>query len=139
MTKTQDIRDAVEDELSYDPLVDMSDITVKNINGEVALNGTVSSFPQYLEAAAAARRVAGVKNVHNHLEVTLPPEDYRDDVTLTTMANNALTQNIAALSGWQRWKSIHNGSWDSLKVLADDALANPEELPRWNHFLRQRT
>jgi hypothetical protein len=30
MTKTQDIRDAVEDELSYDPLVDMSDITVKN-------------------------------------------------------------------------------------------------------------
>ena len=57
MTKTQDIRDAVELELSYDPLVDMSDITVKNINGEVALNGTVPSFPQYLEAAAAARRV----------------------------------------------------------------------------------
>ena len=77
MTKTQDIRDAVEDELSYDPLVDMSDITVKNINGDVALNGTVSSFPQYLEAAAAARRVAGVKSVHNHLEVALPPEDYR--------------------------------------------------------------
>jgi hypothetical protein len=41
MTKTQDIRDAVELELSYDPLVDISDITVKNINGEVALNGTV--------------------------------------------------------------------------------------------------
>jgi osmotically-inducible protein OsmY len=37
MTKTQDIRDAVELELSYDPLVDVSDITVKNINGEVAL------------------------------------------------------------------------------------------------------
>ena len=37
MTKTQDIRDAVELELSYDPLVDMSDITVKNLNGEVAL------------------------------------------------------------------------------------------------------
>jgi osmotically-inducible protein OsmY len=56
MTKTQDIRDAVELELSYDPLVDISGITVKNINGEVALNGTVPSFPQYLEAAAAARR-----------------------------------------------------------------------------------
>jgi osmotically-inducible protein OsmY len=46
MTKTQDIRDAVELELSYDPLVNVSDITVKNINGEVALNGTVPSFPQ---------------------------------------------------------------------------------------------
>jgi len=90
MTKTQDIRDAVELELSYDPLVDISGITVKNINGEVALNGTVPSFPQYREAAAAARRVAGVKNVHNHLEVVLPSGDYRDDATLTTAANNAL-------------------------------------------------
>src|SRR5580698_3487584 len=99
MTKTQDIRDAVELELSYDPLVDMSDITVKNVNGEVALNGTVPSFPQYLEAAAAARRVSGVKNVHNHLEVVLPTRDYRDDATLTTMANNALTLNIAVPDG----------------------------------------
>ena len=99
MTKTQDIRDAVELELSYDPLVDVSDITVKNINGEVALNGTVPSFPQYLEATAAPRRVAGVKNVHNHLEVALPPGDYRDDATLTTMANNALTLNIAVPDG----------------------------------------
>src|SRR6266516_6300250 len=99
MTKTQDIRDAVELELSYDPLVDMSGITVKNINGEVALNGTVPSFPQYLGAAAAARRVASVKNVHNHLEVVLPPGDYRDDATLTTMANNALTLSIAVPVG----------------------------------------
>ena len=99
MTKTQDIRDAVEDELSYDPLVDMSDITVKNINGDVALNGTVPSFPQYLEASAAARRVAGVKNVHNHLEVVLPPGDYRDDATLTTTAKNALTLNVAVPDG----------------------------------------
>jgi osmotically-inducible protein OsmY len=99
MTKTQDIRDAVELELSYDPLVDISDITVKNLNGEVALNGTVPSFPQYLEAAAAARRVSGVKNVHNHLEVVLPTGDYRDDPTLTTMANNALTLNITVPDG----------------------------------------
>jgi osmotically-inducible protein OsmY len=99
MTKTQDIRDAVELELSYDPLIDISDITVKNLNGEVALNGTVPSFPQYLEAAAAARRVSGVKNVHNHLEVVLPTGDYRDDPTLTTMANNALTLNITVPDG----------------------------------------
>jgi osmotically-inducible protein OsmY len=56
MSQTKDIRDAVERELSYDPLVDDSAISVKNINGDVALNGTVPSYPQYLEAAAAARR-----------------------------------------------------------------------------------
>jgi osmotically-inducible protein OsmY len=99
MTKTQDIRDAVELELSYDPLVDMSDITVKNLNGDVALNGTVPSFPQYLEAAEAARRVSGVTNVHNHLEVVLPTGDYRDDPTLTTSANNALTLNVTVPDG----------------------------------------
>src|ERR1700739_4315282 len=94
MTKTQEIRDAVERELSYDPLVDMSDITVKNLNGEVALNGTVPSYPQYLEAAAAAQRVEGVKRVHNHLMVQLSDSDYRDDAALTTAANNALNWDV---------------------------------------------
>jgi len=61
--------------------------------------GTVPSYPQYLEAAAAARRVAGVKKLQNHLEVVLSAEDYRDDATLTTVANNALTLNIAVPDG----------------------------------------
>src|SRR5580692_851593 len=99
MSQTKDIRDAVESELSYDPLVDDADITVKNINGDVALNGTVPSYPQYLEAAAAARRVAGVKNLQNHLEVVLPSGDNRDDAVLTTAANNALTLSVAVPDG----------------------------------------
>ena len=99
MGKTKDIREAVENELAFDPLVDSADITVKNMNGEVALNGTVPDYPQYLEAAAAARRVAGVTNVHNHLEVALPPGDYRDDATLTTAANNALALNVTVPAG----------------------------------------
>jgi len=89
----------VERELSYDPLVDNADISVKNINGDVALNGTVPTYPQYLEAAAAARRVAGVKKLQNHLEVVLPTEDYRDDVMLTTAANNALALNVTVPDG----------------------------------------
>jgi len=99
MSQTKDIRESVERELSYDPLVDDSDISVKNINGDVALNGTVHSYPQYLEAAAAARRVAGVKKLQNHLEVVLPSGDYRDDATLTTTANNALTLNVTVPDG----------------------------------------
>ena len=99
MGKTQDIREAVEAELRYDPLIDPADISVVNINGDVALNGTVPSYPQYLEAAAAAQRVTGVKNVHNHLEVVLSDDDYRDDAMLTTSANNALTLNITVPDG----------------------------------------
>jgi osmotically-inducible protein OsmY len=99
MGKTKDIREAVEAELAFDPLVDATGITVKNLNGDVALNGTVPSYPQYLEAAAAAQRVTGVKNVYNHLEVVLPSGDYRDDVLLTTAANNALALNVTVPDG----------------------------------------
>src|SRR6516164_10978815 len=108
MGKTTDIREAVEAELDYDPLVDDADITVRNINGDVALNGTVPSYPQYLEAAAAAQRVDGVKNVHNHLEVVLPLGDYRDDALLTTAANNALTLNITVPDGVEATASDGN-------------------------------
>ena len=92
--KIKDIRDAVQKELEFDPLVDASGISVKNMNGDVALNGTVPSYPQYLEAAAAAKRVQGVTRVHNHLMVMLPPADYRDEPMLSTAANNALAATV---------------------------------------------
>jgi osmotically-inducible protein OsmY len=92
--RTKDGREAVQNELEFDPLVDTSDITVKNLNGDVALNGTVRSYPQYLEAAVAVKRVEGVTRVHNHLMVMLPSADYRDDPMLTTAANNALTMTV---------------------------------------------
>ena len=99
MGKTKDVRAAVEAELGFDPLVDSADITVMNLMGDVTLAGTVPSYPQYVEAAAAARRVAGVSGVHNNLMVVLPGRDYRDDVQLITAANNALTQNITVPDG----------------------------------------
>ena len=99
MSKTKDIREAVEAELGFDPLVEAADIAVRNLDGDVALNGTVPSYPQYLEAAVAAQRVSGVKNVHNHLEVVLPEADRRDDAMLTTAANNALAQNVTVPGG----------------------------------------
>jgi osmotically-inducible protein OsmY len=99
MGTTKEIREAVEAELKFDPLVDDADIHVVNVSGDVALNGTVRSYPQYLEAAAAAQRVGGVKNVHNHLEVVLPAEDVRDDAMLTTAANNALMLNVTVPDG----------------------------------------
>src|SRR5690242_16590281 len=108
MAKPKDIHKAVEAELKFDPLVEDADIYVANINGDVALNGTVPSFPQYLEASAAARRVSGVKNVHNHLQVVLPEADYRDDAMLTTAANNALTANVTVPDGVEA--AAHDGN-----------------------------
>jgi len=99
MPKANDIRDAVEAELASDPLIDAASITVINLDGNVALNGTVRSYPQYLEAAEAAWRSSGVTNVSNHLEVVLPPDHYRDDAVLTTAANNALAASATVPEG----------------------------------------
>jgi len=108
MGTTKDIREAVQAELKFDPLVDDADIDVVNINGDVALNGTVQSYPQYLEAATATQRVSGVKNVHNHLEVVLSDADYRDDAMLTTAANNALAANVTVPDGVEATASDGN-------------------------------
>ena len=108
MGTTKDIRQAVNAELKFDPLVNDADIHVVNVNGDVALNGTVPSYPQYLEAAAATRRVSGVKNVSNHLQVVLPDADFRDDAMLTTAANNALTANVTVPDGVEATASDGN-------------------------------
>ncbi len=91
---SKDIRERVQKELEFDPLVDASGITVKNMNGDVALNGTVPTYLQYRDAAAAAKRVKGVTRMHNHLMVALPAGSYRDDVMLTTASNNALADTV---------------------------------------------
>ena len=64
VTKTKGVRAAVEAELGFDPLVDSANIAVVNIGGNVNLTGTVPSYPQYLEAAAASRRVAEIGRAH---------------------------------------------------------------------------
>ena len=99
MGKARDIRDAVKEELGRNRHLDAGGITVINVSGNVALNGTVPSYPQYLQAAETARHVAGVTGVGNHLQVVLPPEDYRDDAMLTTAANNALAASAEVPEG----------------------------------------
>jgi osmotically-inducible protein OsmY len=99
MSKSNDIRAAVVDDLTFDPDVEASDIRVEEVDGDVVLTGCVPSYPQYLQAAAVAARSVGVRCVRNHLQITLPPGDHRDDLTLAAMANNALTLGGAVPEG----------------------------------------
>ena len=129
MVRTGDVREAVQKAFTSDPLVDASDITVMTVKGEVALNGTVPSYPHYLRAAEAARRVEAVTSVHNHLRVVLPSADYRDDAVLTTAANNALAADAAVPMGVEA--AARNGNLtltgavqtNSQRVAAEKAVA----------------
>ena len=46
MGKTNDVRDAVEDELTFDPDVDASDITVENTDGTPSSSSTGVISPE---------------------------------------------------------------------------------------------
>jgi osmotically-inducible protein OsmY len=94
-----DIRAAVYEELDADPRIDADNIEVEVVNGEVSLNGAVTSQDQRSEAATAARRVAGVTVVHNLLSVAPPSPDYGSDPVLTRLVNDALAANRAVPDG----------------------------------------
>jgi osmotically-inducible protein OsmY len=97
--RSSDIRQLVRNELEFDPLIDAVDISVSSIGGEVSLRGAVPTFPQYLEAGAAARRVDGVRNLHNHLEVVLRHCDRRNDAELGAAAEQALALDVTVPDG----------------------------------------
>jgi osmotically-inducible protein OsmY len=99
MSKTHDVGMAIEAELAFDPLVDDWNITVVNLKGDVSLVGTVASYPEYVEAEAAARRISGVTTVHNHLKVDLPDANKRSDDALTGAANTALMWDVSVPDG----------------------------------------
>lgn len=95
MSTDRNMAAAVQKELVSDPLLDAKDVVVEVTGGVVSLTGTVPSQAQRTEAAAAARRVAGVTTVDAMLAVALPADDYGDDAVLARLANQALAANAA--------------------------------------------
>ncbi len=74
-----DIKQDVEEELRWIPDLDPTDIAIAVKDGVVTLTGFVKSYSEKIEAAKAAKRVAGVRGVANDLEVRLPGSDQRPD------------------------------------------------------------
>src|SRR5689334_9450948 len=101
MGRSNDIRAAGIDDLTFDPDVDASDIRVEETDGDVVFTGGVPSYPQYVPAAAVAVRDVGVSCVRSHLLVALPPGDHRDGPTLAAEARDALTLVGAVPEGVQ--------------------------------------
>ena len=112
------LRAAVDAELSWEPRVDGTDITVSAEGGRVTLHGTVTRFRQKREADAAARRVYGVTAISNFLEVHIPDQDRRADADVRADVRQVLALNdlipatvqasvdagLVTLSGVAAWK-----------------------------------
>jgi osmotically-inducible protein OsmY len=77
-----DLCDAVEEELSWDPRVDVSRIRVAATDGAIALSGSVESYRQKAAAVRAAERIHGVKAVADDIQVVLPDAVKRHDAAI---------------------------------------------------------
>ncbi len=95
MTDLQ-VRDAVLQELEYEPMVNPAGIGVAVEEGVVTLNGTVESCVGKLAAERAVKRVFPVRGVVNHLVVRLEARDERSDSELAVEVVRTL-DNLAAL------------------------------------------
>jgi hypothetical protein len=74
------LEDAVRASLDSDPRIHRpAEIAVSVDDGVVTLRGTVGSFIQRLAAVRDARKVEGVDDVFDHIEVRLLDVDGRSD------------------------------------------------------------
>src|ERR1700723_2117262 len=126
MSQTKDIRNSVEDELNFDPLIDPLNITVKNLNGEVALNGTVPNYPQYVEAAAKNGNLTLTGTVSNGIEMDAAEQavaglvgvrNVRNDIDISTDADQ-IDVTMAVQDALDRYALISD---DSDVTVATDA------------------
>jgi osmotically-inducible protein OsmY len=104
----RDLREAVEDALDWEPIVNAKRIGVSAKDGVITLTGHVDSFPQKREAEKVAGLVSGVKAVACELEVALPTPDEPTDEELARAASNAIGLNTLLPKGTiQVW--VDNG------------------------------
>jgi len=127
MGKSKDVREAVESELIFDPLVDETNITVKNINGEVALNGTVRYGTERAAAELTVAALTGVRNIKDDIQisndadlvdVTLLVQDALDRYALIPDDSDVVadtTGNTVTLTGhvrtWAEHDAVVDAAW----------------------------
>lgn len=85
---------AVSQELEWDARIVQTAIEVHVERGAVILLGAIGSWAERLAAQDAAKRVAGVREVSNRLEVDLPRNECCSDAELTQSVQRALECDV---------------------------------------------
>src|SRR3954452_1425660 len=80
------LRQAVLDELEFDPRIEAAHIGVAANKGVVTLTGRVSSFAEKIAAERAAMRVRGVKAVAQDIMVRYPEDKKTADDEIAARA-----------------------------------------------------
>jgi osmotically-inducible protein OsmY len=93
MSDDKVLKQAVLDELQWDPSVNAAHIGVTVHNGIVTLTGHVESYAEKAAAEKAARKVFDVKGIAEEIEVRLPFSVKHDDEDIAAAAIDRLKWN----------------------------------------------
>ncbi len=95
MTRDEQIKSDIVDELKWDPKIEASDVGVTVKGGAVTLTGTVKSFPAKIAAEQAAKRVKGVRAIAEEIVVRLIRDKPDTDDDIARRIAHVLDWNIA--------------------------------------------
>jgi osmotically-inducible protein OsmY len=107
------VRQAIIDELRWDPAVEATRIAVSTSGGAVTLNGAVRTYAEKCRAEEIVKRMRGVTSVRNELDVRVTIGDYRTDPTLTRIVGELLE----SLAGYpeERPRATVKDAWVTLE------------------------
>jgi len=120
MKTNQELQTDVQNAIKWEPLLNAEEIGVTAKDGVVSLTGVMDSYAKKIEAESAAKKVIGVKDLVEKIEVELPKSWSKTDAEV---ANEVLT---GLRNNW----SVPN---DKVTVKVEDGWVTLEgELP-WNY------
>ena len=120
MKSDVELRQAVLNELEWDPRIKSSRVAVRIEDGIATLSGVVDSNSEKEAALYAASRVFGVRGVAEEIRVRLPDYDERTDADIARSAANAIAWNAAVPP-------------DCVKVVVENAWVTLEGEVNWQH------
>jgi osmotically-inducible protein OsmY len=132
MSEDQKLKQAVLEELNWEPSVDSAHIGVTAKAGIVTLTGHVEKYSEKAAAEKATRRVKGVKAIAEELEVRLPSSVKHGDEEIAAAAVNRMKWDAAVpkdavklkvekgwitLTGEVDWHYQHDAAADDVRGL----------------------
>jgi osmotically-inducible protein OsmY len=116
----KELREAVEQALAWEPIINAKGIAVSVEDGVVTLSGHVDNYPEKREAEKVAGMVRGVRAVACKLNVALPSRHERSDEEIARAAANAIAWNTLLPKG-------------KIRVSVDKGRVTLEGAVDWNY------
>jgi len=124
----EQLKQDIEQELSWDPQINAAQIGVTVDGGAVTLMGAVETYPEKWAAEAATKRVSGVRTVAQDLTVKLLGDHERSDAEIANAVQAALEWNVIVPAGITA--RVHEGAvtlegqarWEYQRASAEGAV-----------------